>query len=113
MLKGDPAPLSDLLTWDSPPPLALETEVVVSDIPTLILSGEFDPITPPAWGRLASETLQNSQFMEFPGVGPGVMGSGSDRGNCSIQVVDAFLEDPDSPVEAGCVESLQLVFKKK
>jgi pimeloyl-ACP methyl ester carboxylesterase len=33
--------------WETTPAPSLESEAVTSDIPTLIISGEFDPITPP------------------------------------------------------------------
>jgi pimeloyl-ACP methyl ester carboxylesterase len=99
--------------WDAKQPTLLENQAVSSDIPTLILSGEFDPITPPAWGLLTAESLSNSQFFEFPGFGHGILGSGTDRGNCSIHVVDAFLTDPSQPVEAGCISNFELSFRKK
>jgi pimeloyl-ACP methyl ester carboxylesterase len=94
------------------PAAQIENLPVVSDIPTLILAGEFDPVTPPTWGRLAAETLSRSQFLEFPGFGHGVLGSGTDRGTCSRQVVADFLADPESPVDASCVADFELVFVK-
>ncbi len=38
----------------------VENEPVVSSIPTLVLAGEFDPITPPAMGRQAAAALSQS-----------------------------------------------------
>ena len=43
---------------------ARENEPVTSDIPTLIMTGEYDPIVPPGWGQRAAETLANSYFFE-------------------------------------------------
>jgi hypothetical protein len=40
------------------------------------------------------------------------LGSGTDRGTCSRQVVADFLADPDSPVDASCVAGFELVFVK-
>jgi len=37
-----------------------EHKAVISDIPTLILAGKFDQNTPSYWGKLAGETLTNS-----------------------------------------------------
>ncbi len=48
-----------------------ESLPVQSDIPTLILAGEFDPITPPSYGRIAASTLTVSTFVEIPGAGHG------------------------------------------
>jgi pimeloyl-ACP methyl ester carboxylesterase len=52
-----------------------EYEAVKSDIPTLILAGEFDQNTPSYWGKLPGETLANSHYIEFPGAGHGVIQS--------------------------------------
>ena len=73
--------------WGVAPADAAEREPVVSDVPTLILTGEFDPITPPAWARLAAETLTNSYYYEFPGLGHGVMRSN----RCGFQIGHQFL----------------------
>ncbi|MGB1253047.1 MAG: alpha/beta hydrolase, partial [Candidatus Promineifilaceae bacterium] len=43
----------------------LENEAVLSDIPTLILSGAFDPITPPAYGAAVAANLSNSTHLTF------------------------------------------------
>ena len=43
--------------WGAREPGPSEYEPVRSDIPTLILAGEYDQNTPSHWGRLAGETL--------------------------------------------------------
>src|SRR5208282_4555653 len=40
-----------------------------SSIPTLILSGSFDAITPPDWGQIAAQALPNSTVLLIPAVG--------------------------------------------
>ncbi|MBN1210392.1 MAG: alpha/beta fold hydrolase [Myxococcaceae bacterium] len=42
---------------------------VSSSVPTLLLSGELDPVTPPAWGEEAKKTLSHSLHVVVPGVG--------------------------------------------
>jgi pimeloyl-ACP methyl ester carboxylesterase len=42
------------------------SEPVDSDIPTLLLSGELDPATPPNWGALAQEKLSKSKHFIAP-----------------------------------------------
>ena len=44
-------------------------EPTKSDIPTLLLSGTQDPVTPPAQGALAAKTLPNSKHIVVTGVG--------------------------------------------
>ncbi len=42
------------------------TAAVHSDVPTLIFSGNLDPITPPKFGTLVGETLSNARHIVFP-----------------------------------------------
>ena len=76
-----------------------ENEAVVSDIPTLVLAGEYDPITPPSWGQLAAGSLSNSFYFEFPGIGHGV----SVSGQCPLGVTLAFVERPTVRPDASCI----------
>jgi pimeloyl-ACP methyl ester carboxylesterase len=76
---------------------------VTSSIPTLLMSGEFDPITPPEWGRHAAETLENGYFYEFPGVGHGA----SLADNCPMQMMEQFLEHPESPPDDACISGMR------
>jgi pimeloyl-ACP methyl ester carboxylesterase len=87
--------------WGSPPPPAIENEPVVSDVPVLVLAGEYDPSTPPAYGRLAAETLSHSSLFEFPGFGHGVFSPG-----CAANLSFAFQADPSQPVDGSCVEAI-------
>lgn len=75
---------------------------VVSDVPTLLLSGQFDPITPPVNAALAAETLSNSYNYVFPGSGHGVFLSNL----CGTNIVLDFLEDPTQEPDASCIDSL-------
>src|SRR5690606_29058384 len=83
--------------WDVPAAPAVENEPVVSRIPTLVLSGAFDPVTPPAYGTLAAEGLERAQ--EF------VLGDeshGASLGACGRELVVDFLEEPENPLNLGC-----------
>ncbi|MCB0171621.1 MAG: alpha/beta fold hydrolase [Anaerolineae bacterium] len=74
-------------------------EPVVSDIPTLLLSGEFDPITPPENAAAAAASLTNS-FNYVDAVGShGAFGSDA----CANQIVEAFLNNPTVPPNASCL----------
>jgi pimeloyl-ACP methyl ester carboxylesterase len=79
-----------------------EARPVKSDLPVLVLAGEYDPITPPAWGRLAAETLPNSRFLEFPGAGHAALGSGA----CAEGILVAFLDDPTGPLDTDCIAAM-------
>src|SRR5690606_14952232 len=79
--------------WPTFSPAADQNLPVVSPIPTLVLSGEFDPITPPNWGRMVANDLPNSQFFVLAGVGHGVARSN----DCGMALVLAFLDNPTVP----------------
>ena len=84
--------------WDvrtSPP---VENEPVRSDIPTLVLAGEFDPITPPSSGMAVAANLSNATFVEFPAVGHGLLL----EGDCAKSIINAFLDGEDAP-DTSCV----------
>jgi pimeloyl-ACP methyl ester carboxylesterase len=81
-------------------------EPLVSDIPTLILEGEFDPVTPSEYGQLVADNLSNSYFFEFPGVGHDVLAD-----ECARSISGAFIEDPTEAPRAACLaEMAGLVF---
>ena len=73
-----------------------------SDIPTLILAGEYDQNTPASWGRLAGETLSRSHFVEFPATGHGVVA----RGHCAARLIAAFFRDPWRRPDTHCVDAI-------
>jgi pimeloyl-ACP methyl ester carboxylesterase len=99
----DPAFVFNLCqSWDSGEAGSVENEAVVSDIPTLVLAGQYDPVTPPAWARLAAETLSNSFYYEFPGIGRGVIRS--DRRGLTIAL--QFLDNPTTEPDATCINEL-------
>jgi len=80
---------------------------VRSDIPALVLAGDFDPITPPEWGRRAARTLENSHYFQFSGIGHGASVSHS----CPESMTVAFVRDPSRAPDASCMEEMEpLVF---
>ena len=76
---------------------------VISDIPTLILEGEFDPVTPPEYGQMVAEHLNNSYFFEFPTIGHSVAVSNA----CARSVAAAFIADPNTQPDASCRECIR------
>lgn len=78
----------------------IENVAVKSEIPTLVMTGEFDPVTPPAWGEAVIETLPNATHVVFPNLSHGVF---FDR-SCPGEIVAAFLDDPYADPDLHCVE---------
>ena len=86
--------------WDVPPSAPIENIAVSSDITTLVLAGEFDPVTPPSAGRAVAANLSQSTFIEFPGISHGVVGSGP----CAAAVIGVFLAAKE--LDIACVDDL-------
>lgn len=88
--------------WGAGTAGAIETEPVHSEVPTLILEGAYDPITPPAYGRSTAETLPNSYYFEFPSLGHGVT-----LADCPAQIAVDFVADPTTRPAAVCLSGVQ------
>lgn len=73
-----------------------------SGIPSLLLAGEYDPVTPPEWAIHTAAGLKLGQVVMFPGIGHDVI----DSGDCGAQVVSDFLENPRKKVKTACVKEL-------
>lgn len=88
--------------WDIEPADPIVDQPVSSDIPTLILAGQFDPITPPEWATMTAETLNHSYIFQFPGLGHGII----DGSACAQKLAVHFLEDPHTEPDDPCFEDL-------
>lgn len=77
-------------------------EPLVSDIATLVLEGELDPVTPPEYGLLVAAYLSHAYYYEFPGAGHGVL-AGDD---CALGIANTFLEDPSQPPDDSCIAQM-------
>jgi pimeloyl-ACP methyl ester carboxylesterase len=92
--------------WPVPPAEARASDAVVSDVPTLLLAGRFDPITPPEYAVQAAMTLAHSYAVEFA-TGSHVSLS---SGPCSIGIARHFLAAPDHAPETQCASEGTLTF---
>jgi pimeloyl-ACP methyl ester carboxylesterase len=71
-------------------------------IPTLILAGEADPVTPPDFARRTRETLgPRAQLVLLRGVGHSTL-DGRNNSSCAVRLVASFLRDPRAPLATGC-----------
>lgn len=73
-------------------------EPVESDIPTLLMAGGFDPITPAEFARSAAAHLSNSVVVEQAGRGHGIW-YGND---CTGSIVLSFVSDPGRELDISC-----------
>jgi pimeloyl-ACP methyl ester carboxylesterase len=84
-------------------PLSSEVDApVYSDIPTLVLSGGFDPITPPDYGKTVAQTLSNSYEIVFPAGGHGQ----ALEGECQDRIISDFLNNPSRFPNTECISEI-------
>lgn len=76
---------------------------ISSDIPTLLLSGSFDPVTPASNAQLAAAGLSRSYLYEFPRGGHGQLFDS----DCADSVIGAFWENPSQAPDASCITQSQ------
>jgi len=73
------------------------------DIPTLILSGELDPVTPPFWGRQVAGSWKNARHLIVPATGHGAAGAG-----CVPKLLAQFLNDGTAAnLNPSCIEQVK------
>ena len=71
-----------------------------SDIPTLLLSGEADPVTPPADAERAAQGLKNHRHLILSGEGHGQVATG-----CVPKLMAAFLDSAaPTSLDAACLD---------
>ena len=77
-------------------------EPLVSPVPALLLSGELDPVTPPAYGRAVARDLENSLHLVVPGQHHNVVARG-----CLPELVAGFVAAATvADLDTACVERI-------
>ncbi|MDD3518296.1 MAG: alpha/beta hydrolase, partial [Chromatiales bacterium] len=85
--------------WPVEPAPADWRAPVALDIPTLLLAGHLDPVTPPAWARETARHLAAAQVFEFTAHSHSVL----DTSDCAVLVARHFLRAPDRPADHACL----------
>jgi pimeloyl-ACP methyl ester carboxylesterase len=74
-----------------------------SEIPTLILSGEADPVTPPANGEHLLRSLSEALHVVGPGQGHGMFARG-----CTPRIMEDFVAAASvGGLETDCIQRLR------
>jgi pimeloyl-ACP methyl ester carboxylesterase len=68
----------------------VEHQPVRSDIPTLVLAGEYDPTTPSVWGKETAGYLSHGYYYRFTGFSHGV----TTASPCAMNMAVAFVDNP-------------------
>ena len=79
-------------------------QAVTADIPTLILSGGLDPVTPPSNGDFSAATIPNSHHIIVDNVSHGVATS---TGSCGVLIINEFLSTlTPKTLDETCLEDV-------
>ena len=71
-------------------------------MPVLVLSGEYDPVTPPRYGAEIVAALPHARQLVLPGQGHAVIGVG-----CMPKLFAQFIEKADAgALDASCLARL-------
>lgn len=71
--------------------------------PTLILSGDLDPVTPPRWGEAMKDHFPGALHVTVPGTGHNTSTVG-----CVPELIARFIETGDpAAIDASCVNSVR------
>src|SRR5690606_6968292 len=81
------------------------TAPLQADIPTLLLAGGLDPVTPPRYAERVLQGLSNGRHLVVRGQGHGTLSLG-----CMPRLLGQFLEnaDPDA-LETSCLSHMSYV----
>ena len=90
--------------WDSGEATTDPHRRVVSDIPTLILVGEFNAFAPLPLVRETAATLSRSWLVKIPNLGHNVLSS-----DCTVAIRNGWIDDPDSPPDTRCIADVDPV----
>ena len=86
--------------WKVPAVADSFSEPISSDLPTLLLSGELDPATPPHWGALAVKQLTNAKHLISPFATHGVAAQ-----TCANDLIADLVDSASvKKIDASCLE---------
>jgi pimeloyl-ACP methyl ester carboxylesterase len=82
-------------SWDVRQRPQREKEATYSTAPTLVIAGEFDPLTPPRWAYEAAKTLEKSYVAIVPFGGHSETTNWSGDG-CAMKIAKKFFDDEEA-----------------
>lgn len=110
VLAASVAPAGDAQAWVelcaelglSPRPRE-QYAAVQTDIPTLLVEGDMDPITPPPLAHAIAPGFENGTYVEFPYAGHGPTRSVE----CGGDLLNGFFDDPTAEPGLSCAEEME------
>jgi len=87
--------------WGVDPVDPVRFEPVVSEVPILVVSGSFDPITPPVYGDVIAASNTNTTHVVATALGHSPLDG---LGRCGLRLVRQFLREPLTELDPSCAE---------
>jgi hypothetical protein len=94
----------DCKSWGATGPTLGENAQLSSDIPTLVITGKFDPTTPPMYAQQVASHLSHSYYFEFPDQGH--VPTATDTSGCAMDTVVSFLNNPSVEPDRSCLNKM-------
>jgi pimeloyl-ACP methyl ester carboxylesterase len=94
---GFNVPVCNVWRPDIPPKEIFDP--VVSNVPVLILAGEYDPVCPPFFGELTAKTLSRSKFLLIPSASHAAIHAD----DCTRNIAYDFLSFPGKELPVQCI----------
>ena len=88
----------------APPRPRADYAPVQTDIPTLLIEGDMDPITPPPLAHAIEPGFTNSTYVEFPYAGHGP----SRSVECGGDLLNKFYDNPTADPDLSCVDEMEV-----
>ncbi|MGI9233611.1 MAG: alpha/beta fold hydrolase [Woeseiaceae bacterium] len=76
---------------------------VQTGVPTLLIEGDMDPITPPPLAHAIAPGFSNATYVEFPYAGHGP----SRSVECAGDMLNKFYDDPTAEPDLSCVDEME------
>jgi pimeloyl-ACP methyl ester carboxylesterase len=98
----------DVLQVEQKPPFISRNP----QIPTLVLNGSYDPVTPAPYGEAVARNQTTSYVVTFPGVGHGALFApqGMPAAACVTQIAADFLANPQQAPDRRCLAQVKPAF---
>lgn len=106
-MSSTAVPLEICKQWKLTSAPKTENEPFATNVPVLILNGEFDPDTPAAWGADMQRRFAGSFHLVFKGMSHTPTQYWDNP--CGMQVATAFFNDPSQMPQPACFSALKPV----
>ena len=104
-VEGDAeAQAQSCIDLGAPPRPQEQYAPVQTDIPTLLVEGDMDPITPPPLAHVIEPGFTNGTYVEFPYAGHGP----SRSVECAGDFLNKFYDDPTAEPDLSCVDEMEV-----